>query len=481
MIRVDLQWVTTAVVGRLQGANCSIAQVSTDSRQIPAECLFIALVGDNHDAHDFAPQAVQAGATALLVERPLTDAICAKVPQVIVENSRYALGLLGAAVKAEVAPKTIAITGSSGKTTVKEMIAAILRQRGDVLATAGNFNNDIGVPLTLLRLEPHHQYAVIELGANHLGEIAYTTKLTRPDVAIINNVAPAHVEGFGDIHGIYRAKSEIFRGLAAGGLALTPHHSMFASCWATLLEQQQHETFGRVLEQDEGSLPDIRAYHVELNAHGCAEFEVEISGPEPQRGKISLNLPGLHNVDNALVAIRAALAVGCALADAQVALAELKPVAGRLHVMPLTPQIRLIDDAYNANVGSVKAALDMLAVYPGYRMLIFGDMGELGTRAREYHEEIGSYAKAVGIDNLFTLGVLSQSASTVFNGCGGRHFSQLPALVDAIIATVQQAPAPVTILVKGSRSMRMERVVDALTTRQEELTPMTSIEGTPAC
>lgn len=481
MIRVDVQWISAAVNGQLLGGNCVVEQVSTDSRRIPAQCLFIALVGEHYDAHNFAAQAVEAGAVALVVERQLTDPVCAQVPQIIVADTRIALGALGAAVKAQVAPKTIAVTGSSGKTTVKEMIAAILRQRGDVLATAGNFNNDIGVPLTLLRLEQQHQFAVIELGANHVGEIAYTTNLTKPDVAIINNVAPAHVEGFGDIHGVYLAKSEIFRGLAADGLALTPHHSIFASCWAKTLTHVHHETFGRVLADDSDTLPDVRAYNVQLNQQGCAEFEVELSGTSPERGKITLNLPGLHNVDNALVAIRATLAVGCALTDAQTALAQLQPVAGRLHVMQLTPHIRLIDDAYNANVGSVKAALDMLAVYPGYRMMIFGDMGELGTRAREYHEEVGTYAIAAGIDNLFTLGVLSQSASTVFNGRGGRHFSNLDSLVAAVIDTVRLAPAPVTILVKGSRSMRMERVIDALTTRQEELTPITSVEGTPAC
>jgi UDP-N-acetylmuramoyl-tripeptide--D-alanyl-D-alanine ligase len=481
MIRIDLAWIAAAVEGRLIGANRTVNQVSTDTRHMPKGCLFIALKGPNFDAHDFASQAIRDGAAAVMVERELSPGDCQGAPQIVVADTRHALGLLGAAVKAKVAPKTIAITGSSGKTTVKEMLAAILRKQGEVLATAGNFNNDIGVPLTLLRIEPHHQFAVIELGANHLGEIAYTTRLTQPDVAIINNVAPAHVEGFGDIHGVYRAKSEIFRGLGPHGLALTPFHSDFAQGWAQQLSSIHHETFGREQADAQQPQPTVRARSISVDEQGCAEFDVELGGATPQQAHIKLSLPGLHNVDNALVAIRAAVAVGCALTDAQTALAELTPVAGRLHVIRLNDHIRLIDDSYNANVGSVKAALDMLATYPGYRMMVLGDMGELGSQAREYHEEVGAYAINAGIDNLYTAGVLSQSASEVFNGRGGRHFSAIEGLVEAIIATVKQSQAPITILVKGSRSARMERVIEALQHRQEELQPMTSPEGKHAC
>src|SRR5690606_15707327 len=226
----------------------------------------------------------------------------------------------------------------------------------------------------------------------------------------------------GDIHGVYRAKSEIFRGLGPHGLALTPFHSQFAQGWQQMLAEIKHETFGRVVEAGDEQTT-VRASNVQMNENGCAEFDIEVTGEQAQTGHIQLSLPGLHNVDNALVAIRAAVAVGCALADAQTALAQLTPVAGRLNVIRLNDQIQLIDDTYNANVGSVKAALDMLAVYPGYRMMVLGDMGELGSQAREYHEEVGAYAITAGIDNLYTLGVLSQSASEVFNGRGGRHFS----------------------------------------------------------
>lgn len=464
MIRIDLAWIAAAVNGRLIGTNRTVDSVSTDTRALPKGCLFIALKGPNFDAHNFIAQALQNGAAACVVERELSSDEAQGAPYIVVKDTRHALGLLGAAVKAYVAPKTIAITGSSGKTTVKEMLAAILSRRGSVLATAGNFNNDIGVPLTLLRLEPQHQFAVIELGANHLGEIAYTTGLTLPDVAIINNVAPAHVEGFGSVHGVYQAKSEIFRGLGPNGLALTPFHSEFAPGWAQQLSHLQHETFGQAVADERAAQPTVQAHEIKIRADGCAEFTVKLTGANAQQGHISLSLPGLHNVDNALVAIRAAIAVGCALEDCQQALANLTPVAGRLNVMTISDSLQLIDDSYNANVGSVKAAINMLAVYPGHRMLVLGDMGELGSQAREYHAEVGQHALNAGIDSLFTLGVLSQCASDTFNGKGGQHFSNLDSLVAAIKQAIaaQQALQPVTILVKGSRSARMERVIEAL-------------------
>ncbi|HET8817643.1 MAG TPA: UDP-N-acetylmuramoyl-tripeptide--D-alanyl-D-alanine ligase [Pseudidiomarina sp.] len=485
MITVSLQWIAAAVDGELQGEHCTINSVSTDTRSLPPGCLFIALKGPHFDAHDFVADAIDQGAAAIMVERAIDNDTRRGVAQIIVPNTRHALGQLGAAVKAQVAPKTIAITGSSGKTTVKEMLAAILKTRGDVLATRGNFNNDIGCPLTLLRLEPQHEFAVIELGANHPGEIAYTTRLTMPDVAIINNVAPAHVEGFGSVHGVFRAKTEIFRGLGPDGIALTPAHSEFADCWQQELADRKHFTFGR---ESTTHHPDISASAVELDDQGCASFTVTIpaalvtSGSATQQSaRVQLSLPGLHNVDNALVAIAAGLAVGCALSDAATALSQLTPVSGRLNVMTLSPQLRLIDDTYNANVGSVKAALDTLAAYPGFRLMILGDMGELGAQARQYHEEVGAYAIQAGIDNLYTLGVLSQSASDVFNGRGGRHFSQFETLIEGIIQAVQHATAPVTILAKGSRSAHMERVIDALKERRDELQPSLTEKGKHAC
>ncbi|RUO78533.1 UDP-N-acetylmuramoyl-tripeptide--D-alanyl-D-alanine ligase [Pseudidiomarina taiwanensis] len=480
MIKVSLSWIAAQVEGQLLGADQSIEVVSTDTRNLPPASLFVALKGDRYDAHAFLADAIASGAAALMVQQSLSAEQAGAISQIVVADTRYALGQLAHAVRKEVNPTVIAITGSSGKTTVKEMLAKILNSQGQVLATAGNFNNDIGVPLTLLRLTQADRYAVVELGANHLGEIAYTTRLTEPDVAIINNVAPAHVEGFGSIHGVFRAKSEIFRALAADGLALTPQNSEFAECWQQQLNSRNHLSFGQL--QNGYAQADCYADDITIDSRGCAEFTLHLAArfaAEPTR--VKLNLPGLHNVDNAVVALTAAVAVGCPLQQAVTALAQLEPVAGRLNVVQVSEHLQLIDDTYNANVGSVKAALDMLGAYPGYTIMALGDMGELGAQARQYHEEIGAYAIKVGINNLFTLGVLSQSASEVFNGRGGRHFSDFEGLIGAIIATVQQAPAPVTILAKGSRSAHMERVIQALEVRQAELQPRIDSEGQHAC
>ncbi len=482
MIKTDMQWLCDAVDGQLVGANISIDSVCTDTRQLTPGCLFVALKGANFDAHNMLEQAVKAGAAALLVQQPLTSAALQQVPHIIVSDSRYALGQLGAAVKAAVQPITIAITGSSGKTTVKEMLAAILATQGQVLATAGNFNNDIGCPLTLLRLTPEHRYAVIELGANHAGEIAYTTGLTRPDVAIINNVAPAHVEGFGSVHGVFVAKTEIFRGLSADGWCFTPAASEFAPAWQQQLAARKHLTFGR----DHPGPNSLYASGIELDAQGCAHFIAHIPGAlaadgAPQALPVQLNVPGLHNVDNALVALGAALAVGCDQLAAVQALTQLKPVPGRMNVLTLSPQLRVIDDSYNANVGSVKAAIDVLAQASGLRILVLGDMGELGSEARHYHQQVGEHALQQGIDYVYTLGVLSQCASAVLPSPAGKHFVQLETLLEQLMATVQHATQAVTIVVKGSRSARMERVVAALQQRQAELTDADDPEGKHPC
>ena len=454
MINVSLDWVANAVHGQLRGVadkQQTINQVSTDTRVSLESSLFIALKGEQFDAHDFIPQALAQGAVAVVSQHPLSD----DVPHILVENTRHALGQLGAAVKAMVAPKTIAITGSNGKTTVKEMLSAIIGQHHQVLATAGNFNNDIGVPLTLLRLEPQHQYAVIELGANHAGEIAYTTGLTRPHVAILNNVSAAHVEGFGSVQGVAKAKTEIFLGLPDDGLAIVPFESDYLPCWQKVRAGKRLQTFGL----SEGA--DVRATQVELNELGQPTFMLHVSD---QSWPISLQLSGLHNVKNALAASAAALEMGISAEQIASGLKTLSPVKGRLTPMQLADNLTVIDDTYNASVASTKAALDLLGSYSGTTIMVLGDMAELGAEARAYHEEIGEHAIHVGISQFFTLGVLSQSASEVFNGRGGKHFSSIGALVDEILQTITQQSVSerVTVLVKGSRSSHMERVVNAL-------------------
>lgn len=449
--------VTEILNGNLHGDDVTITSVSTDSRSISAGELFIALKGPNFDGTAFIAEVKAKGAIAVVTEQQVAE----DISQIVVQDTRLALGQLAAAVKARLAPKTIAVTGSAGKTTVKEMMAAILSRRGQVLSTQGNFNNDIGVPLTLLRLTEKHNYAVLELGANHQGEIAYTTSLTKPDVAIITNVAASHLEGFGDVYGVARAKGEIFNGLSANGLAIIPADSEYRKHWLNRLE-------GKQLVQFSATGPaDYYAEGIVLDNQGCAGFEIIC--PEG-RQFIQLTLPGRHNVANALAAAAACIAVGATLTDVQLGLAQMQAVKGRTNIKLVNPQLRLIDDTYNANVESVKAAIDLLASYSGFRVLVLGDMAELGANARLYHEEIGLYAKESGINLLFTLGVLSQSASDLFNGQGA-HFSSRQALLQRLLPIVSEQQE-VTLLVKGSRSAKMELVVQDLLERcQQENTP----------
>ena len=456
MIPVSLSWVTEQVQGQLvasKDADMIIQGVSTDTRTITTNDLFIALVGPNFDGHKFIQQAMQNGAVAAIISEPLESASgTSEVPCILVEDTKLALGQLAAAVKALIAPKTVAITGSCGKTTVKEMVAAILSRRGKVLATKGNFNNDIGVPLTLLRLEQEHEFAVIELGANHLGEIAYTTNLVKPDVATIVNAAASHLEGFGSLLGVARAKSEIFKGLADHGLAVLNADSQFFDFWQGKLRLNNVQTFS--LDGDS----DFHAQDVTLGLDGCAQFN--LCTPEGQTA-VSLSLPGMHNVGNALVAAALAIGVGASLQDIKDGLQFMPHVSGRLHVKQLTNQVKILDDTYNANVASVNAAIALLASFAGRKVLVLGDMAELGAKARYYHEQVGKYAMEQGINELYSLGVLSQSASEVFKE-HGKHFSQLEALVGYLNQQLGSEQRNISILVKGSRSARMERVVQAL-------------------
>jgi UDP-N-acetylmuramoyl-tripeptide--D-alanyl-D-alanine ligase len=452
MIPVLLSWVAEQVNGQLiaqQTQDLVIEGVSTDTRSILPTDLFLALEGPNFDGHKFVKQAQQIGAIALILSRKVDTCL----PCILVEDTTLALGLLGAAVKAKAAPKTVAITGSSGKTTVREMTTAILSRRGKVLATAGNFNNELGVPMTLLRLEQQHEFAVIEMGANHLGEIAYMTNLVKPDVATIINADAAHLEGFGSLLGVARAKSEIFQGLSEKeGVAVVNADSQFSKFWLSKLNNNNVQTFS--VEKQ----ADVYAQDITLGLDGCAQFQLVTPNASIA---INLSLPGVHNVSNALVAASLALQVGATLQDVQEGLRFMPHVPGRLHVKQLTKQVRILDDTYNANVGSVNAAIDLLSSFAGIKILVLGDMAELGEKARYYHEQVGEYAKQKGIDKLYTLGVLSQSASDVFAE-QGHHFSRLEQMIEYINQKTLSEKCDISILVKGSRSARMELVVKAL-------------------
>ncbi len=446
MISITLSQLALAIDGTLIGNDLTIDGIGTDSRALTSGDVFLALKGPNFDGHRFVNQVKQLGASALIVDHQVES----ELPQLVVEDTRIALGKAGAYIKTLSAPKkTIGITGSSGKTTVKEMVSSILSRLGNVLATKGNFNNDIGVPLTLLRLTPEHDFAVIEMGANHIGEIAYTCGLVKPDVAIINNIAAAHLEGFGDLCGVARAKGEIYEGLVEGGVAIYNQDSKLAHKWQWRLTDKKVKKFSCITESD------CYSSDVQLDEDGCANFKLHT-----QMGStyIQLVVPGRHNVCNAVAAATIAIECGASLDDVRLGLAQMAMANGRLNLHQLGENFKLIDDTYNANVESIKAASELLASYPGYRVLILGDMAELGSDARTYHHEVGEHAKAQGIDCLLTLGVLSQSTADGFKE-NGKHFSSREQLLTHLYSELEQQEQQISILVKGSRSAHMENVV----------------------
>ena len=446
MISVTLSQLAGIVNGQLQGDDLSIDAVTTDTRKLTPGCLFVALKGERFDAHDFADKAKAGGAGALLVSRPLNI----DLPQVIVKDTRLAFGELAAWVRAQVPARVVALTGSSGKTSVKEMTAAILSQCGNTLYTAGNLNNDIGVPMTLLRLNNDYDYAVIELGANHQGEIAWTVSLTRPEAALVNNLAAAHLEGFGSLAGVAKAKGEIFTGLPENGIAIMNADNNDWLNWQAIIGDRKVWRFS-----PNAANSDFTATNIHVTSHGT-EFSLQTP-----TGSIDvlLPLPGRHNIANALAAAALSMAVGATLEAIKTGLANLQAVPGRLFPVQLAENKLLLDDSYNANVGSMTAAVHVLAEMPGYRVLVVGDMAELGAESEACHVQVGEAAKAAAIDCVLSTGKLSQVISDASSV--GAHFADKPALIAHLKALVAEHQM-ITILVKGSRSAAMEEVVRAL-------------------
>lgn len=368
MISVTLSQLTDILNGELQGADITLDAVTTDTRKLTPGCLFVALKGERFDAHDFADQAKAGGAGALLVSRPLDI----DLPQLIVKDTRLAFGELAAWVRQQVPARVVALTGSSGKTSVKEMTAAILNQCGNTLYTAGNLNNDIGVPMTLLRLTPEYDYAVIELGANHQGEIAWTVSLTRPEAALVNNLAAAHLEGFGSLAGVAKAKGEIFSGLPENGIAIMNADNNDWLNWQSVIGSRKVWRFS-----PNAANSDFTATNIHVTSHGT-EFTLQTPTGSVD---VLLPLPGRHNIANALAAAALSMSVGATLDAIKAGLANLKAVPGRLFPIKLAENQLLLDDSYNANVGSMTAAVQVLAEMPGYRVLVVGDMAELGAES----------------------------------------------------------------------------------------------------
>ncbi len=447
----------------LHGGDVAFDAVNTDSRAVRRGDLFVALKGERFDGRRFLAQAAAAGAVAAMVEEDSGSGIRdleTKLPLIVVKDTRLALGRLGAYWRSKFTMPLVALTGSSGKTTVKEMLAAILRAASAddaVLATRGNLNNDIGVPLMLLELRPGHRYAVIEMGMNHAGEISYLTRLASPDVALVNNAGRAHIEYLGSEEAIARAKGEIFEGLKADGVAVINADERFAALWRELAAGRKQIEFG--IEHPAAVSATYRLRWL--------ESEIVVRTPRGEAGA-TLKAAGLHNVRNALAASAAAAALDVAPRSIAAGLARFAGIKGRLQKKACLHGAILIDDTYNANPESVRAAICVLAQAPGHKLLVLGDMGELGSGAPALHAEVGAFAAEAGIDRLFTFGELSAPAAQAF-GANARHFSR----IEDLLAGIENALSPgVAVLVKGSRFMQMERVI-----RSFEVSPDAVAEG----
>jgi UDP-N-acetylmuramoyl-tripeptide--D-alanyl-D-alanine ligase len=452
-----LSKVAQVLGGELVGQDVEFDAVSTDSRSINAGDLFVALHGDKFDGSQYVSLAAEKGAVAALVNAESYHGVALPCPVVLVKDTRLALGKLSGYWRDQFAIPLVGITGSNGKTTVKEMLTAILREAAGsadaVLATQGNFNNDIGMPLTLLRLRKQHQYAVIEMGMNHAGEIDYLTRIASPDVAIINNAGSAHIANLGSLEAIAQAKGEIFAGLSKQGTA--------------------------VINADENSAP---MWRVLAGAHPVVEFALDAAAPIKAKVRsldfqqiievttplgnftAHLHVPGLHNVSNALAATAAAIALKVPPAKIAAGLEKFSGVSGRLQRLPALQGAVVIDDSYNANPLSLRAAMQVLSQSAGKKILVLGDMGELGIEAAKMHAEMGAEARKLGVNRMYALGELSSYAVKEF-GAGAQHFDQLEELLAALKAVLNK---DCTVLVKGSRFMKMERVVKELVNGQAE-------------
>ncbi len=432
--------------GTLHGADASFAGVVIDSRKLVAGDLFLALPGTRTDGHQFIEAAAAAGAAGAVVKQRMPLAL----PQIVVADVEAALVAAAHAWRAAFRGVVIGVAGSNGKTTVKEMIASIMGRAGETLATQGNLNNQLGVPLTLLRLDMQ-RCAVIEIGANHAGEVAALAGIARPSIGLITNAGAEHLEGFGDLDGVARAEGELVASLPSDGTAIVNADDPYAPLWRNM-------TRARVSSFGFGITADVRADDMRLTVGErgfAARFELEA---EAGRIPVELALAGRHNVRNALAAAAAALAAGATLPQVAAGLAAMRAVPGRLNFRLTGGGAWLIDDSYNANPSSVLAALEVLAELPGKRWMVFGDMGELGPEAERFHREIGSAARARGVERLYTHGPLSAQAAEAF-GTGAEAHMDAATLIDALRAALQPQ---VRLLIKGSRLNRLERVVDAL-------------------
>jgi UDP-N-acetylmuramoyl-tripeptide--D-alanyl-D-alanine ligase len=449
MMARDLATLAQVTGGRLVGANAPFGRVLTDSRAVEADALFVALAGDRFDGHDFVGEVARKGVAGALVSR----GIATDLPQVLVGDTLAALSRFAQAWRRDYRGVVIGITGSNGKTTVKEMTGAILAQLGPCLVTQGNLNNHIGVPLTLCRLQGAHRHAVIEMGANHLREIAHLAALAEPDVGLVINAGPAHLEGFGGIEGVARGKGEMFEALRANGIAVINADDRFARFWRDLARNAGRiVTFG-LREPADVSARDVRSEQTSSGFVTMFELVTPVG-----RCAVQFPLVGEHNVTNALAAAATAMAAGAGIDAIQRGLTTMRAVSGRLEIKSALHGARLIDDAYNANPGSLRVGLTALAQVPGERWLVLGEMAELGPEGPALHREMGAYARECGVSRLLAVGAGSKPAVESF-GAGATWYASTDDLVAALVPELRSG---LTVYVKGSRVNRLERVVGAL-------------------
>ncbi|MCH9769357.1 MAG: UDP-N-acetylmuramoyl-tripeptide--D-alanyl-D-alanine ligase [Gammaproteobacteria bacterium] len=442
---MQLAKIASALTAELIGSDVEFNGVSIDSRSVQPGELFIALKGPNFDGHDYIVDAKKRGAVAVIV----SDAVTTDLPLLKVINTRDALFELARYHRGKLKLPIIAVTGSCGKTTTRALLAQVFSQAGKVLASEGSFNNDIGVPLTLLKITSEHDYAIIEMGANHSGEIAKLTHLVKPTVAIVTNVGPAHLEGFGSLDGVACAKAEIFQGLSTKGTAIINNDDAYASFWRNTL------TENKVLCFAVHNAANVRAKNIRLTTKMTAIFDLVLA---KQQIEIKLKVLGAHNVYNALAAATAATVFKIPIEKIKRGLEKALAVNRRLMEYAGLKGATIIDDSYNANPTSVAAAIHLIGARKGVPTLVLADMGELGDAAERLHAEIGELAKQAGIKQLYCYGQLTQHAVAAY-GENAHYFKDRAALIDTLRDNIT---SDMVILIKGSNAMGMEQVVSAL-------------------
>ena len=433
-------------LGDVSAIQAPIEQIVTDSRLARSGSVFVALIGEKYDAHDFVGQVAQQGAMLAIVSKPLN----VNIPQLVVEDTKVAYGLIAKCWREQFNVPVIAVGGSNGKTTTKEMIAAILSKAcgpDAVLWTQGNLNNDIGVPHTLLRLRAHHTMAVIEMGMNHPGEMQWLAHITQPTVALVNNAQREHQEFMATVEAVAQENGSVFKALNANGMAVFPANTDYNDLWKGLAGHVSTRTFGWV---------DADVTIASTATSGGQRIQVTCNGIT---AGTTLHALGNHNALNAAAAISCTMAAGLSLEESVQGISEFLPVNGRMQPVAIGDQTTLINDTYNANPDSVLAAIDVIASMAAPQILVLGDMGEVGDQGPQFHREVGLYAKQKNIHALMTLGQLSESATQAF-GRGAQHFDGMETLINELKKRVNLQP--LTVLVKGSRFMKMERVVQAL-------------------